>query len=525
MFFEKLNNYDIIKKLTYYISNIKTEISNNMKHKEDYEYIKTTYEDIQKIRHELQINNEKLYNFYFLITIYDTNREILFSKIDYIKKILYGLGFISVIPTYRLIALYKTTMPFNYLDKAIKFDSRKSMLTNTIASMYPFNSDKMYDEDGVLIGYDINNKSIKVLDRFDRKKYINGNLCVFGTSGSGKSYFIKTQILRNYIIGNIQILIDPQGEYTDIGKNIDAIIIKINENIKINIFDIDYIGNNDSFLENKIQELLIFFEIIINDLSIEEKSYLEKVLIKIYNNKGITFDNKSLYIYEKNKKVLFKPLKKEKEDFPILEDVYNLILKENKYNDLLYKIKNIVFGSLKWLNNYTNFDENNKTLIFDISNIRSEYIDIYMFVFLNKINKIIKNNKEKKIIYIDELWNLIGQCNNNVTPNFVVETFKTIRKYNGVATSITQDIQDLIVNQNVYGKTIINNSMFFCIFKQDIENIQNIKTIIELTEFEQALIKKLKQGECLFKIYGNSFLLKITSSNYEKGIIEMGNEC
>ena len=56
----------------------------------------------------------------------------------------------------------------------------------------------IYDEKGILYGTDINNNSIIIIDKFDREKYKNSNTCIFGSSGSGKSYFTKIQILRNY---------------------------------------------------------------------------------------------------------------------------------------------------------------------------------------------------------------------------------------------------------------------------------------------------------------------------------------
>ena len=97
---------------------------------------------------------------------------------------------------------------------------------------------------------------------------------------------------------------------------------------------------------------------------------------------------------------------------------------------------------------------------------------------------------------------------------------KTIRKYKGAATAITQDIYDLSTNYNVYGKSIINNSFFKCIFKVDEENTKNLANLIDITENEIKKIRNIKRGECLFMLNNNNSIIKISSSKYEQGIIE-----
>ena len=71
-------------------------------------------------------------------------------------------------------------------------------MTDGIRGTYPFITSTIYDEKGILYGTDINSNSLIIIDKFDREKYKNSNTCIFGSSGSGKSYFTKIQILRNY---------------------------------------------------------------------------------------------------------------------------------------------------------------------------------------------------------------------------------------------------------------------------------------------------------------------------------------
>ena len=526
MFYEKINSLDVIKKLTYHLGNVKSEINVSSKNKEDYEILNITYSDAQEIRRELQINNESIYNFYLYITLYADSVQQLNQNINSLQAMLASYGIISKVPYFRHIGLYKNTNPFNINSKDIKFDARRNMISKTLGAFYPFISNNIYDKSGILYGYDDQSKSIVIIDRFDNKKYLNSNMIIFGTSGAGKSYFVKLQIMRNSLLDIKQLVIDPEGEYKNICEQINGEYISLGNNngYYINIFDIyeDFdITSEKSILENKIQDLMIFFTIALPDLNNVEKAYLEEKIIQIYNNKNINFDNNSLYNKYSKDKILLKPKLKTSKEFPIMQDLYDVIKKDNKYSNLEFLLKKFISGSLRYFNNYSNFDKNSKNIIIDISKIKEEYFDMHLFIIIEMFWNIIKqDNQCKKIIYIDEIWRLLNNKTNNLSADFVVQIFKTIRKYKGAATAITQDIYDLSTNGNVYGKSIINNSFFKCIFKVDAENTKNLANLINITENEMKKIRNIKRGECLFMLNNNNSIIKISSSKYEQGIIE-----
>ena len=143
-------------------------------------------------------------------------------------------------------------------------------------------------------------------------------MCIFGTSGAGKSYFTKLMILRYALFGLEQYIIDPDREYSKLGEKLGATIIKLgpSSNTFINILDIreeSLEEDQKGYLATKIDKLIGFFKLIIQDLQDEEKSVLENAIIKTYKEKGINFKDESLY---KNGKF------KDTNDMPILEDLY-----------------------------------------------------------------------------------------------------------------------------------------------------------------------------------------------------------
>ena len=141
---------------------------------------------------------------------------------------------------------------------------------------------------------------------------------------------------------------------------------------------------------------------------------------------------------------------------PILQDFYNILDKDEKTK--IFKIKLIPFikGSLKFFNNYTNVELNNKLIVADVYELGEENLKYGMYLFTDLFwDKIKINRKNKKAIYLDEIWRLIGVTSNKEVASFIYKIFKTIRKYGGSGVAITQDISDLFsLEKGTYGKSI-----------------------------------------------------------------------
>ena len=136
-------------------------------------------------------------------------------------------------------------------------------------------------------------------------------------------------------------------------------------------------------------------------------------------------------------------------------------------------------------------------------------------------DKIKKDRNKKKSIYIDEIWKLIGVSSNKEVASFIYKIFKTIRKYNGSAVSITQDISDLFsLEDGDFGKCILNNSSLKLFFNLEEENLLVLEKYSNITQKERIEIKNLKRGEALMWVGENHFLFKVNPSEFEKSLIE-----
>ena len=342
----------------------------------------------------------------------------------------------------------------------------------------------------------------------------------------GKSFYTKLLILRYKLLGISQYIIDPEREYNNLCEKLKGAQIKIGPNSEtyINILEIrkESIEEGESgYLATKIGKLIGFFNLIFGELNEEEKALIEEKLIQTYNNKNINFDDKSLFKEIKTNKKTKKEFKGPKE-MPLLEDLYEVLGKDERTKKFKTKLIPFVKGSMKFFNNYTNIELNNNLIVADIYDLGEDNLKYGMYLFTDIFwDKIKENRNEKKAIYLDEIWRLIGVTSNKEVASFIYKIFKTIRKYSGSSVAITQDISDIFSLENgTYGKSILNNSSLKTFFALEEENIKILSEFANLSEKEKVEIKSLKRGECLMFVGDDHILTKIECSELEKEILE-----
>ena len=525
IFYEKQDQYSTIKDLTYHIGNVGVEIKSSNQNRQDMDIAVYTYNDAKYIRKEMQVNNEDLYFLYIYIDIYSENIKDLEYYINKIEGIMQSKGLVTRRANFRQEQVFRSCLPLMENDIDIKKSARRNILTTGLLSTYPFISTSIFDENGIFIGRNIYNNSLIFIDRYNTNKYKNANMCIFGTSGSGKSFYTKLLILRYRLLGIEQYVIDPEREYTEIAKYLHGTEIKIGSASKtyLNIMDIREESLEDGengYLATKISKLIGFFNLIFGELNEEEKALLEEKLIETYKLKNIDFNDESLFIQEPDK-IISKRFKTSTE-MPLLEDLYHVLEKDKRTKKFQIKLIPFVKGSLNFFNKYTNIELNNKLIIADVYELGEENLKYGMYLFTELFwDKIKINRKNKKAIYLDEIWRLIGVTSNKYVASFIYKIFKTIRKYGGSGVAITQDISDLFSLENgTYGKSILNNSDIKTFFSLEEENIKILSENVNLSEKEKIEIKSLKRGEALMLVGDNHILVKIESSEKEKELIE-----
>ena len=529
MIYEKQNTYKVIKDLTYHIGNVGVDLQSYSENRQDIDIAAFTYNDAKYIRREIQLNSEDLYYLYVYVNVFSQSKKDLEYMLNKVEGILQSRGMQTRRAYFRQEQAFKMCLPFFCDIKEVKSVAKRNILTSGLLSTYPFITSTVCDENGIFIGANINNNSLVFIDKYNNNKYKNSNMCIFGTSGAGKSYYTKLLILRYRLLGIEQYVIDPEREYENLCKNLDGVLLKIgpNSDTYINIFDIreeSLEDNQNGYLATKIGKLIGFFNLVFGNINEEEKSIIEEKLIETYKRKGINFDDETLYKENDKDKINIKRKFKETKDMPILEDFYNVLSEDKKTEKLRIKLIPFIKGSLKFFNNYTSIKLDNKLIIADIYELGEENLKYGMCLFIELFwDKIKKDRKIKKSIYLDEIWRLIGVTSNKDVASFIYKIFKTIRKYGGSAVAITQDVSDLFSLENgTYGKSILNNSSIKNFFSLEEENLNILQQYENISDREKIEIKSLKRGESLMIVGDDHIVTRIESADFEDEIITGG---
>ena len=238
IFYEKQDSTKTIRDLTYHIGNVGVELKNTNQNRQDIDIAAFTYNDAKYIRKEIQVNNEELYFLYIYINVFSQDKKELEHLLNKVEGILQSKGIKSKRAYFRQEQTFISTLPFMENHQDVKVVSKRNVLTNGLMATYPFISSSIFDDEGIFIGTNYYNNSLIFIDRYNNNKYKNANICIFGTSGAGKSFYTKLLILRSRLIGIEQYIIDPEREYTNICKSLNGTGVSNEEyEALINVFD------------------------------------------------------------------------------------------------------------------------------------------------------------------------------------------------------------------------------------------------------------------------------------------------
>ena len=495
----------------------------------DYEELAGSIQAGYYIKQGLSSRNEDLFYMSVLITVSAPTYEELLWRKQQMSDLMKSMDIQVGDCLFQQEAALKSTMPFLYIDPSLERKSKRNVLTSGAASTYMFTSFELSDDNGILLGLNRHNNSLCIVDPFNTKVNKNANFTICGTSGAGKTFTMQVMALRMRMRGiQCYILAPLKGhEFKRACHKIGGSYIKLapGSNACINVMEIrptltpemelidalDY-TDVDSMLAKKIQQLMIFFSLLIPDMSNEEEQMLDEALVKTYGQFGITHDNSSIYA---------DPGKGIVKTMPILGDLYEN-LKENPLTTRLATIvSRFVTGSAQSFNRQTNVNLDNKYIVLDISELKGKLLPVGMMIALDYVWDQIKADRtKKKMVFIDEIWKLIGGSANKQAAEFCLEVFKIIRGFGGGALAATQDLSDFFsLEDGRYGRAILNNSKTKIILNLEPDEAEYVKDVLKLTRTEIRSITQFERGEALISSNSNKVPVIIKASKEEQQMI------
>lgn len=531
VFLRRENRSKTIDKVAQRIRLNRTKLKSMQDTSTDYEELAGSIQAGYFIKQGIANYNEDLFYMSVFVTVSARTYEELMWRKQQMTDMLKSMDMYVSDCSFQQEDALRTVMPFLQISPKLEKKSKRNVLTSGAASTYMFTSFEMSDDTGVLLGINRHNNSLCIVDLFDTKNNKNANLNLLGTSGAGKTFTMQLLALRMRMRGIQCYIIAPikghefrracnriGGQFIKIAPgsphciNIMEIRHTISPEMEL-IDELDY-SEMDSLLAQKIQQLMIFFSLLIPDMTNEEEQMLDEALIRTYGKFGITHDNDSVYA-DRN------AVPPKMKTMPILGDLHEELQKNEMTKRIAVIVSRFVTGSAQSFNQQTNVDLSNKYIVLDLSELKGKLLPVGMMIALDYVwDKIKSDRTKKKAIMIDEIWQLIGAGSNRMAAEFCLEIFKVIRGFGGAAISATQDLSDFFgLEDGRYGRAIINNSKNKIILNLEPDEAEFVRDTLKLTKTEIRSITRFERGEALICSNNSKVPVIIKASKEEQEMI------
>jgi type IV secretory pathway VirB4 component len=498
MFFYPVRSAVILKQLKNKVGNLEAQIIADAEKGAARDPLReTALHDIEYLRDALTQGTEKFFQFSLYVTLYADNMEDLDRMSDQIEDILGSRLVFSRRVYFQSEQGFNSTLPLGNDELYITFN----MNSSPVASSFPFISSELTSDRGILYGVNRHNNSLILFDRFSLQ---NANSVVFATSGAGKSYAIKLEVLRSLMLGSDVIVIDPEYEYKHLSEAVGGTYVNISlssEN-KINPFDLPRSVGGEAKPKDIIRSAVITLKglvrLMLGNLNYDEDSVVDRALLETYAKKDITPDSDLSTI-----------------EPPVMSDFEQVLEGMEGGADLALRLKKFTEGTFAGLlNNPTNVEMNNQLVCFSVRDLEDELRPIAIYTIINYIWNIVRSETKKRILVIDEAW---WMMQHEDSAKFIFALVKRCRKYYLGVTTITQDVNDFL--SSPYGQAIVNNSAMQILLKQSPAAIDLVQKTFMLTEGEKYLLLECGLGEGIFFAGNKHVAMKVVASYSEDQLI------
>jgi conjugal transfer ATP-binding protein TraC len=469
-------------------------------------------QDAEEMRDKLQVGEERFFRFGLYFNIYASNMDEL-EFVSHKVETMLGQGLVySKAGTSQQEQGLNTVVP-QFVDE---MQIRRNMNTGAISTSFPFTSANLSQENGILYGINMHNSGLVIFDRFSLE---NSNSVVFAKSGAGKSFAIKLEALRSMMFGTEIIIIDPENEYQRLADSVAGAYVRLSlsSSTRINPFDLPKVIDPEE-ADNALRSNLIMLHGLLRlmmggaqaqlvggnqamtpALNPVEESDLDTALIETYAKAGITND----------------PLTQNTTP-PTIADLYDTLLHMGGSGpQLAQRIRKYTSGTFAGIfSQQSNIVIDNPFVVFNVRDLEDELRPVAMYIVLNYIWNKTKSDKRKRLLLIDEAWQLMKYED---SANFIFSLAKRARKYNLGITTISQDVEDFMGSR--MGRAIVANASMQLLFKQSPSSVDVLADVFKLTEEEKKRLSQFPVGQGLFFAGPNHVHIQVLGSQTEMNLV------
>ena len=498
MFFYPVQSSIILKQLKKKVGALQAQLSGDAEKGAPRDPMReTALRDIEQLRDDLTQGVEHFFQFAFYLTVYAKSKDELDKSTESMENIFGGKLIYTKHVLFQSEQGFNSTLPIGIDELNISFN----MNSSPIAASFPFMSAELTSDNGILYGVNRHNNSLILFDRFSLQ---NANMVVFATSGAGKSYAVKLEVLRSMMQGTDVIIIDPEMEYSHLTEAVGGTYVNISlaSESKVNPFDLPRPVGQEISTEDIIRSAVItakgLIRIMFGSLTAQEDSIVDRALLETYAKKDIT-PSADLATVEA----------------PIMQDLLEVLEGMDGAETLVLKLKKYTEGTFAGLfNSPTNVNMDNQLVVFSVRDLEDELRPMAIYTLVNYVWNIVRSKRKKRLLMIDEAWWLMMHED---SAKFIYALVKRCRKYYLGVTTITQDVNDFLRSQ--YGQAIVNNSALQLLLRQSPSAVETIQKTFMLTEGEKYLLLEGSVGEGIFFAGLKHAAIKVVASYTEDQLI------
>lgn len=499
------------------------------------------YKHADKLLEKIDQEQENVFYTTVAIMITGKDKEELERKSKKVSSTIAGARMKARAVMFKQEEALHAVSPYGVCPEVIKDIASRNMPVSTIAGAFPFNSSGLNDGEGYIFGKD-NDGGIILLNSWLRgADRTNGNWTILGAPGVGKSATVKHIFLNEYSQGTKIIIIDPEREYKELCENLGGQWINCGGGMggRINPLQVKDVPTDDEEEETILfkdegkgmgalalhfQTLRTFFKLYLKDLNDIDQAILEEVLEELYFKHGITWDTDTSKVPN--------------EQYPIMEDLYNLLKSKLELTDITEKQKEryeklalllrrsaVGADSALW-NGHTTIEAKADFIVLDTHDLqeaddtikRTQYFNILTWAW----QQLSKDREEKILLGVDEAY-LIVDPEVPQALQFLRNVSKRIRKYMGGLAVITHSVVDFL-DESVkrHGQALLDNPCFKFFMGADGKNLEELTKLMSLTEAEQEMLAKKTRGHGLLIAGSKRIHAKVILADHELELFGKG---
>lgn len=471
----------------------------------------TALRDIEGLRDSLTQGVEHFFQFAFYVTVYAKDKDELDRVSDDIESQFGSKLIHTKRGYYQAEQGFNSTMPIGNDELQITFN----MSTSPIASSFPFISSELSSDNGILYGINRHNNSLILFDRFSLQ---NANGVVFATSGAGKSYAVKLEIIRSLMMGVEVIVVDPEMEYKTLSDAVGGtyVNVSLSSESKINPFDLPRAVSTDQSVDDIIRSAVITLKGLLRIMigtpqgeagkvgfTPEQDALLDRGILEAYAKKDITPQSDLTKI-----------------EAPTMADLQDVMEGMTGAEDLVQRLRKYTGGTFAGLfNSPTTVETNNQLVVFSVRDLEDELRPMAIYNIITYIWNVVRSTRKKRLLVVDEAWWLMQHED---SARFIFALVKRGRKYYLGTQTITQDVNDFL--RSPYGQAIVTNSSMQLLMKQSPAAADLVQKTFNLTDAEKYLLLEAGVGQGIFFAGNKHAAIQVVASYAEDKLVTTNPE-